>query len=145
MSLEKAIQENTAAMLKLAESNIILADSFTGETTKPKVEEKTTKPEVKKDKKPSTKKEKPEPQVEDEPKAPAEEAGETKSEVTGDDLRKVAGKLVEDGKKADFQAVLKQFGAKNITLFEKEEGADLAGMLAALEEVAGCKLAEIAD
>ena len=124
--------------MKLAESNIVLADTFTrGTTTQVAIAKPEEKKETTVQKKKRLKKEEAE-ATEPEPKEV------TKTEVSADDLRKVAGKLVEDGKKADFQAVLKQFETKNITLFEKD-GGDLAEMLEALENQAGCKLAEIAD
>lgn len=164
MSLEKAIQENTAAMLKLAESNEALAAMFISnnkvteiansisESDQPteeqlietldKIKESTTE----KKKAPAKPKEEPKAEVKAEVKAKEEPKEEPEaSKVTGDDLRKVAGKCIAEGKKAEFKAVLTQFDAANITVFEKDENSDMAGMLAALEEVAGCKLAEIAD
>lgn len=146
--IEKAIQENTAALLELAASNRELAEAMKqGQTVGVSVIEHNTAPakeEPKADKPKSSKKDK-EP-AKEEPKTEAKE--ETTSgdadEVSGDDLRKVAGHLIENGKKADLQEVLKTFKTKNITAFEKE-GGDKAAMLQALEDKAGVKLGEIAD
>lgn len=153
MSLEKAIQENTAAIIQLVESNTKLVEFLAGggAPTKPKAEggksekfaDKVEKFAAKsaeqiaqykeETEKPKAEEKKPEPKA---PKA---------SKITGDDLRKVAGKCIAEGKKAEFKAVLTQFETANITVFVKDENSDMSGMLAALEEVAGCKLAEIAD
>ncbi len=144
--IEKAINENTAALLELAASNRELAEAIkqgpsvsTLEATtsdEPKKEAPAKKPEgkTKKDKAPA-KTEKPE-----EKEATTSDEGE----VMADDLRKVAGHLVENENKAGLQKVLKKFETKNITAFDKE-GGDLAAMLAALEEEAGVKLGDIAD
>tara|TARA_R110002020_G_scaffold472424_1_gene700409 strand:+ start:7165 stop:7617 length:453 start_codon:yes stop_codon:yes gene_type:complete len=141
--LTKALDANTAALLSTGGTIQTTTEEVVKkvETKKPKAE----KPETKKPKaeKPETKEveaiepavEATEPAVEDEPEAPT---------VSVDDLRKVAGKLVEDGKKADFAKVLKSFEAKNLTIFSNE-GGDMQAMLEALEAEAGCKLAEIAD
>ncbi len=139
--IEKAITENTAALLELAASNRELAAAYKGgqpvnvNNKTEKVVEVTTK-----DKPESEPKE----TEEDKKPAKAEEKEETTSEVTADDLRKVAGVLVENDNNAGFKKVLKAFETKNITAFDKEDG-DLAAMLAALEEEAGVKLEDIAD
>lgn len=149
MSIEKAIQENTVALLDLAASNRELAEAMkqgqTATGTTPK--EPAKKPEPKADKpKPSKKDKEPAEKPEAEDKEEEETASDKSEafEVTADDLRKVAGVLVENDNKAGLQKVLKKFEAKNITAFDKE-GGDLAAMLSALEEEAGVKLADITD
>lgn len=66
------------------------------------------------------------------------------SKATGDDCRKVAGELIVRKSKVEFRAVLDGFGIRNITVHERD-GGDFDELLAALEEAAGVKLAEIAD
>lgn len=149
--IEKAINENTAALLELAASNRELAEAIkqgppvstleatTSDESKKEAPAKKPEGKTKKDKEPA-KTEKPEAEEPEE----KEETTSDEGEVTADDLRKVAGHLVENENKAGLQKVLKKFETKNITAFDKE-GGDLAAMLAALEEEAGVKLGDIAD
>ncbi len=131
--LREAIEANTAALM--GQGQTILGTEET--TSAPKKDKAPAKDKTKADETPAT-------EAKDEPEPKKETPKADTKEVTGDDCRKVAGKLIEDGEKAAFQAVLKQFKTKSITAFEKEEG-DLAAMLSALEDKAGCKLDEIPD
>ncbi len=142
--IEKAINENTAALLDLAASNRELAAAMKGQPVTATLEETKEAPAKSKKDKPKSE---PKETKEDKKPAKTEEKEETTSdasEVTADDLRKVAGVLVENENKAGLQKVLKKFETKNITTFDKE-GGDLAEMLAALEAEAGVKLADITD
>ena len=118
----------------IAAALTVIAEKHETRTAEPTVAigEPVNEPAKKRERK--AKAEEPEPA-----KAKAEEPTNT---ATRADLRKLGTALVSGGKKTEFLAVLKKYGAANISALMDHE---IDVILPELENILGSKLSEIAD
>jgi len=128
----------------IAAALTVIAEKHETRTAEPTVAigEPVNEPAKKRERKAKAEEPEPAKAKAEEPEPAKAKAEEPTNTATRADLRKLGTALVSGGKKTEFLAVLKKYGAANISALMDHE---IDVILPELENILGSKLSEIAD